>query len=604
MLNQQIKVVFQDSVNFRLSIHFEESKNLNLQKYSTTEETRLFVEAGEFAKEFKIGQKISTPFFNGVFMPNPDVISKPGVPYYLSFSDYDSAVKGYLGIRITPETKGSSVLRMRLNGYNKAKLVDYLNTSVKVLSDDMLERKNLFATKTIRFIDSSLAQKSVELSDVEDEMNRFKNRNAIFNLESEGAKISARLNDLDMQKEAVNRELNYFDILQDYLTTHSDYRNVPAPSVAGITEASIVSGVGRIITLSEERSKLQYSFKDDAPIFSDIDRQIDAVKTVLLENIRSSKSLKTQELSTINRDIGRYEGEIRKLPKEQQDLLKIERRYNLSQSTYNLFLSKRSEAGLVKAANVSDVLVIDSAKDTGGGQIGPNTQLNYVMAGMLGLFIPVLLVFVRVFFDTKIDNVKDIEKITSIPLIGVIGQNHSETLLAVFHMPKSALAEAFRSLRSSLQFLYKQQGITGSKIVLLTSSVSGEGKTFCSINLATIFALSKKKTVIVDLDLRRPKIALTFNLDNSIGAANFLINEASLDAIVQKTETPFLDVIPSGPTPPNPSELLMGDGLHKMIQELKENYDYIVIDSPPMGLVSDSLELSKQIGRASCRERV
>src|SRR5690554_2731850 len=595
MLNQQIKVVFQDSVNFRLSIHFEESKNLNLQNYSTKEKTRLFVEAGEFAKEFKIGQKISTPFFNGVFMPNPDVISKPGVPYYLSFSDYDSAVKGYLGIRITPETKGSSVLRMRLNGYNKAKLVDYLNTSVKVLSDDMLERKNLFATKTIRFIDSSLAQKSVELSDVEDEMNRFKNRNAIFNLESEGAKISARLNDLDMQKEAVNRELNYFDILQDYLTTHSDYRNVPAPSVAGITEASIVSGVGRIITLSEERSKLQYSFKEDAPIFNDIDRQIDAVKVVLLENIRSSKSLKDQELSSINRDIGRYEGEIRKLPLEQQGLLKIERRYNLSENTYNLFLAKRSEAGLVKAANVSDVMIIDSAKDTGGGKIGPNTQLNYVMAGLFSLFFPIIIVFGRVFFDTQIRDAKMLERITPIPLLGIIGRSPVGSNLAVLNKPKSAISEAFRNLRSSLQFIYKQQGVVGAKTVLITSSVSGEGKTFCSINLASIFALSGKKTVLVELDLRKPKITIDFHMDNSIGVVNFLINDATLDEVIQNSEIEHLDVIPSGPIPPNPSELLMSERMNQLIDLLKERYDYIILDSPPLGLVADSLELTKHV---------
>ena len=593
MLNHELKVVFKDSVNFTLSVAFEESKNIALQNYSNRDIERQFVEIGDFSKDFRIGQTINTPFFNGEFLPNPNMISRPGTPYYIVFREYDSAVKSFLNVGITPESKGSSVLRMRAVGDNKAKLVDYLNTSVQVLSEDMLARKNLFATKTIDFIDSSLAEKSVELSLVEDELNKFREKNAIYDLSIEGATLNTKLNGLDLRKEAATQQLDYFNILEDYLLTRSDYRDVPAPSVAGIEESSIATGVGRIVSLAEERNKHQYTFKEDAPIFSDIDRQIDAVKSVLLENIRSSKSLKNKEIADINRDIAQYESEIRKLPKEQQDLLKIERRYNLSQGTYNLFLSKRSEAGLVKAANVSDVLVIDSAKDTGGGQIGPNTQLNYVMAGMLGLFIPVLLVFVRVFFDTKIDNVKDIEKITSIPLIGVIGQNHSETLLAVFHMPKSALAEAFRSLRSSLQFLYKQQGITGSKIVLLTSSVSGEGKTFCSINLATIFALSKKKTVIVDLDLRRPKIALTFNLDNSIGAANFLINEASLDAIVQKTETPFLDVIPSGPTPPNPSELLMGDGLHKMIQELKENYDYIVIDSPPMGLVSDSLELSK-----------
>lgn len=593
VLNHELRVVFKDSVNFNLSVTFEEGKNLDLQNYGNKEKSTLFVEAGTFSKDFKIGQPISTPFFNGMLMPNPEVLSNSETTYYFVFQEYDTTVKNYLNTKITPESRGSSVLRMAVIGSNKAKLVDYLNTSVQVLSDDMLERKNLFATKTIQFIDSSLAQKSAELSSVEDELNKFRNKNAVFDLAKEGSDINEKLNALDLRREAANLELNYYITLQEYLNTRSDYRDVPAPSVAGISESSIIAGVGKIVTLAQERSKFQYSYKDGAPIFNDIDRQINSVKSTLLENIRSSRSLKSDEISSINRDIAQYEAEIRKLPKEQQDLLNIERRYNLSQGTYNLFLAKRSEAGLVKAANVSDVVVIDMAKDTGGGKIGPNTQLNYMMAGLLGLFIPLFIIFAMAFFDTKVEYVKDLSKITPIPLFGVIGRNHSGSVLAVLSKPKSAIAEAFRSLRSSLQFLYKQHGVTGAKTVLLTSSVSGEGKTFCSINIASIFALSEKKTVIVDLDLRKPKIAAAFDLDNSSGVVNYLINESQLDAIIQNTEVEHLDVLPSGPSPPNPSELLMGDRMDQLIQELKERYDYIILDSPPMGLVSDAMELIK-----------
>lgn len=595
VLNRPIQVVFKDSVNFKMRFTVEKSGNLPFQNYHTKEQFTRFMEAGEYVQDFKIGEDISLPFFSGTFMPNPDLAARPGIPYYIVFRNYDGVVKRYLNIRVEPESKGSSVLRMRLVGHNKARLVDYLNTSVVVLSDAMLERKNLFATKTIKFIDSSLAQKSAELSTVEDELNRFKNKNAIFDLASEGSEINSRLNELDLRREAVNRELNYYQTLQDYLVTRSDYQNVPAPSVAGISEASIVSGVGRIVALAEERSKLQYSFKEGAPVFSDIDRQIDAVKTVLLENIRSTQGLKNQELKSINGDIARYEAEIRKLPKEQQDLLNIERRYNLSQGTYNLFLAKRSEAGLVKAANVSDVMVIDNAKDTGGGQIGPNTQLNYMMAGLLGFFVPLLIVFVRVFFDTKIRDVKDLERITPIPLLGVLGKSYIDDSSVVLTYPKSAISEAFRALRSSLQFIYKKQGIEGAKTVLITSSVGGEGKTFCSINLASVFALSGKKTVLVGLDLRKPKISNDFNINNKSGVVNFLINEAEVEDIIQKCDIEHLDVIPSGPIPPNPSELLISEKLDELIELLKGKYDYIILDSPPLGLVSDSLELIKHV---------
>lgn len=595
VLDHPIKIVFKDSVNFRLSVSFDDGKDVLLQNYTTKETKELFVEAGEYSDDFDIGQHISLPFFQGVFFPNPDVISNPGTPYYITFKEFHSTVRSFLSIRVDTENKGSSVLRMGLTGHNKAKMVDYLNTSVQVLSDGMLERKNLFATKTIKFIDSSLAEKSAELSTVEDELNKFKNKHAIVDLEREGAEISAKLNELDLRREMVNREMDYYNILQEYLTTRSDYRDVPAPSVAGISESSIVTSVGKIVSMAEERSKLQYSFKDDAPIFDDIDRQINAVKNVLLENIRSSNSLKQNELNSINRDIARYEGEIRKLPKEQQDLLNIERRYNLSQSTYNLFLEKRSEAGLVKAANVSDVMVIDPAKDTGGGKIGPNTQLNYVMAGLYGFFIPVFVVFGRVFFDTKIRDINQLEKITPIPVLGMIGKSSGTSNLAVLNSPKSAISEAFRNLRSSLQFLYKQQGVVGAKTVLITSSISAEGKSFCAINLASVFALSDRKTVVVDLDLRRPKISKYFDIDNNIGVVDFLIHEKDLDGIIQKTDYENLDVITCGRTPPNPSELLIGDRFKELLDALKGRYDYIILDSPPIGLVTDSLDLSKLV---------
>lgn len=596
ILGQQLRIVFKDSVNFTMSSFFE-SGDFQFQNYNTKEITKKYIEEGEFTKDFSIGETINLDYFNGKFMPNPDVIATPGMIYYIIFQNYDNIVKRYLMLQVEPESRGSSVLRMKLDGNNKAKLVDYLNSSVKILSQSMLERKNLFATKTIRFIDSSLTEKSTELSMVEDELNQFKNKNAIFDLQTEGSEISSKLSELDLRKEIASRELNYYNTLNEYLTTRTDYRNVPAPSVAGISEASVVSGVGKIVSMAEERNKLQYSFKETAPIFNDIDRKIDAVKIVLLENIRSSTALKNQELNILNQNMGRFESQIRKLPKEQQDLLKIERRYNLSQGSYNMFLEKRSEAGLVKAANVSDVMVIDSAKDTGGGKIGPNTNLNYLMAGLMGLFIPFLFVFGKAFFDTKIGNINDLALITSIPILGVVVRSHlgKNNNLAVLNAPSSAIAESFRSLRSSLQFIYKKQGVKGAKTVLVTSSVGGEGKSFCSINIASVFALSQKSTVLVELDLRKPKIAQSFGLDNSIGVVNYLIEQAEIADIIQNSGTDYLDVIVSGNIPPNPSELLLSERLKELLDVLKKDYDYIILDSPPLGLVSDALELIKHV---------
>jgi tyrosine-protein kinase Etk/Wzc len=594
VLEMPIKVMFLDSVSFTLQLLNETNGNFAHQIYSAEKNIVYSPEAiGKESRAFKIGEPINLSFFNGTFLPNPEVKFTKKMPFYLQFVNFNGTVRQFMNVNVEPESKGSSVLQMRLRGQNKRRLVDYLNASVAVLSDNMLERKNLFATKTIRFIDSSLAQKTEELKGVEEELNRFKNQNSIVDLESEGKEITLRLNNLDLRKEGIEQELNYFNTLETYLVSRSDYRDVPAPSVAGISETSIVSGVAQIVEKAKQRNTMEYSYKEDAPIFKDIDRQIDAIKKVLLENISSSKGLKNQELRRINNDIAGYENEIRRLPKEQQELLKIERRYNLSQNTYNLFLAKRGEAGLVKAANVSDVLVIDPAKDTGGGKVGPNTQLNYVMATLFGLFVPFLIVFLKVNFDTRIQNSKEIERLSKIPILGVIGKSWLENNLAVIDKPKSAISESFRAIRSSLQFFYKKQGVQGTKTVLITSSISGEGKTFCSINVASVFALSEKKTVLIGLDLRKPKIFDDFQINNEIGVVNYLIGDASLDGIIQKTMIDTLDVITAGPIPPNPSELLMSDRMSGMIEQLKDRYDYIVLDSPPLGLVADSLELLK-----------
>ena len=276
-----------------------------------------------------------------------------------------------------------------------------------------------------------------------------------------------------------------------------------------------------------------------------------------------------------------------------QDLLKITRKYNLKDNIYSTFLQKRSEAEIVKAANVSDVDFIDSAKDIGGGLMGPKTGINYVLAALMGFLIPIVIIFIFALLDNNLNSIEDIQKQTNIPIIGVIGKKNTENNLSVFEKQKSPLAESFRAIRSSLQFMYKKQKEKGAKILMITSSVSGEGKTFCSINLATVFALSGKKTVIVGLDLRKPRIFGDFNIDNLTGVVNYLIGQKTIEDVTQVTHIPFLDLITSGPIPPNPSELLMGESMEELIEDLKKKYDYIILDTPPIGLVADALELAK-----------
>jgi capsular exopolysaccharide synthesis family protein len=380
--------------------------------------------------------------------------------------------------------------------------------------------------------------------------------------------------------------------LKNYLKSSVDFSKLPAPTVAGIDEPNINANVTKLIALSIQRSNLVYSIKGDV-YYERIDNEIQSIKKVLLENVNSYRNALQYDLNLANQKIAKVENEISKLPENKQEWLKLSRKYNLSDGIYNTFLQKRSEASIVKAANLSDIQFIDPAKDVGAGLLGPKTSVNYVLAFFMGLIVPLILVFFIFFITNSIQNVEDISSLTQLPLLGIVGVKYSESNLSVFEKPKSALSESFRAIRSSLQFLYKKQSIEGTKTLMLTSSVSGEGKTFCSINIATVFALSEKKTIILGLDLRKPKIFDDFNIKNDIGVVNYLIGQKTLGEVIQHTHIPFLDVITSGPIPPNPSELILGESMKEMMERLKKEYDYIILDTPPVGLVSDALELAQ-----------
>jgi succinoglycan biosynthesis transport protein ExoP len=587
-----IGIKFVSENEYEIRIPFE-GTSASLIHYSDNSYTNTAVVEGEFVKKYKVGERVSLPFLNWKLQIKDNPGLYKGNEYFVRFNDFDGTVSAYRNVNVKSDDKGGSIITLGMQGANKARMVEYLNSTVKMLIKRQLDSKNQFATNTINFIDSTLVAMESQLKETGDELKSFRKDKNIYDVEEGGgAKFSDKILDFDVEKDAVNRKISYYNSLKAYLRNSVDYSKLPAPSVAGIEDPNIVVNVSKLIALSTQRSEMAYAVKSEK-IFRDFDNQMEAVKNVLLENITTAKAALLYDLATVESKINQTESKIKRLPDDQQELIKIKRKYDLNDNIYSTFLQKRSEADIVKAANLSDIHFVDPAKDIGGGLIGPKTGVNYILALFLGLFFPLLVIVIIFFVNNTIHNPEDISKLTTIPLIGIVGINTDNTNLAVFEKPKSALSESFRAIRSSLQFLYKKSNVAGAKTLMITSSVSGEGKTFCSINIATVFALSEKKTVIVGLDLRKPKLFEEFNLTNTLGVVNYLIKQKSLDDIVNSTSIPFLDVILSGPVPPNPSELIMGDGMKELIDELKTKYDYIILDTPPVGLVADSLELAQ-----------
>lgn len=591
LANTLISIKFLSPNEYELRIPFE-NNSVSVINYSTNSYSNTAVQPIEFVKRYKVGERVALPFLNWNLLINDNPGIYKGNEYFIRFNDFDGTVSRYKGINIDSDDKGGSILTLAMQGTNKARMVEYLNATVKMLIKIQLDGKNQFATNTIRFIDSTLVAMESQLKQTGNELKSFRKDKNIYEIEGGGAKFSDKIMDFDVAKDQVSRKITYYNSLKMYLNNSVDYSRLPAPSVAGIDDPNIVANISKLIALSTQRSEMAYAVKSEK-IFKDFDNQMQAVKSVLLENITSAKASLLYDLSLVNAKISEAENTVKRLPEEQQELLKIKRKYDLNDNIYTEFLQKRNEAEIVKASNLSDIHFIDPAKDIGGGLVGPKTSVNYVLALFLGLLIPLLFVFGIFFINNSIQNADDISKLTQIPLIGVVGINKDNVSLAVFDKPKSALSESFRGIRSSLQFLYKKQQVSGSKTLMITSSISGEGKTFCSINIATVFALSEKKTVIVGLDLRKPRLADEFNLKTQLGVVNYLIKQNSLTDITNPTQIANLDVILSGPIPPNPSELILSEGMKELINELKEKYDYIILDTPPVGLVSDALELAQ-----------
>ncbi|HBH49082.1 MAG TPA: capsular biosynthesis protein, partial [Bacteroidales bacterium] len=270
----------------------------------------------------------------------------------------------------------------------------------------------------------------------------------------------------------------------------------------------------------------------------------------------------------------------------------IQRDFNINDQIYTFLLEKSAEAGITKASNIADHKILDKALPNNAVRIKPKPSSNYMLSLVVGFLIPLVIIILREFFNNKILGKRDIENATSVPILGSVGHNEKHTEIPVFENPKTALSESFRALRANLHFMLKEKN---EKVIAVSSTISGEGKTFCAVNLAAIMAMAGKKTLLVGLDLRRPKIHRIFNLNNDAGLSTFLAGRSEANDIVQSTNVESLSIVNSGPVPPNPAELIGSERLVEFIESMKTQFDYIVIDTPPIAIVTDALLLKDLI---------
>ncbi len=511
------------------------------------------------------------------------------VPFLLVIDDPFSVASEYVSkLAVDWAEEGSGVVNITVSGPNPKKEIDFINGLVNNYQKYDLEKKNQTADRTVKFINKQLIKISDSLRLFEGQLQKFKaNNKTSGNLGQEAQRIFSKVEVLEAQKGELLMKENYYEYLRKYIGESKNLDQVILPTSLGINDPVLTSLITKLVDLQLEL-KLLVDRKMENPIVTSRLQRLAELRHDITESLLGLKATDQIKLDFVNSQIAVAERQMDRLPSAERQLITIQRNYSLLENLYVFLMQKMSEAEISQASNVSDIIMVNPPRQ--GGATSPKVSRNYLMAVTAGLLIPFMLFVAFELLNNKVQSREDIEKLTSAPFLGGIGHNPIESNLIVQQKPKSAVSESFRALRSNLNFF---TGNETNKIFMISSSISGEGKTFTTINLATVFALSGKKTLIIGADMRRPKIFSDFELSNEKGLSGFLSNLNTFEEVVQSTKITNLDLVSGGPVPPNPSELLLTPRFESFLAEAKKRYDYVLIDTPPLALVTDAFVMSK-----------
>jgi capsular exopolysaccharide synthesis family protein len=489
-------------------------------------------------------------------------------------------------LKVEAVSREGTTLKISIEGTNRAKDVDYINKLTEIFVSLSLDKKNLEAARRIQFIDDQLVDISDSLVITENRLQQFRSRNRIMDLSSQGQAIIAQSVELENQRARIAVETNYYNYLSEYLEKDLTKEAVVAPATMGITDPGLTRLVAELASLQAQFSS--GSLGEMNPLQNQLIQRIKNTKEALQETLNGLKRANSIAVEENLSQIRKLNNQAAALPGTERQLLGIERKFRLNDELYTFLLERRAEQQMQKASNVADDEVIDYAHELASELVSPNRPVVYLISWFFSLLIPAILIILSDFLNKTI-RFEDLERISYLPIAGKIPKSTIKISTVVFEIPESPVAEAFRLVRSKMQFFTKE---AKSPVILITSALPGDGKTFTAINLASVYSLLGKRTVLIGFDLRKPKIYNDFNLSNDSGISTYLIGKDKLLDVIRPTDYENLFVIPSGPIPPNPSELTALPKTEELINSLKKHFDCIIIDSSPIGIVSDTYYLA------------
>jgi len=522
--------------------------------------------------------------------PVAGVIMQEG-EYYVSLTSIRKRVTELLKqVSVLVSSKQATIIDISMNYPLEAKGERILNTLIQKYTEANLNDKNAIADSTYKFITERISVISGELGDVENKVESFKQNNKLSDMSAQGKLLVQTSGEFSNELAKAETQVSILNDLEAYLKDESKNKRVFPTSL--LPQDMVFSDLmAQYNMLLIDRDRQLLSVKEGSPFIQNIDTQIAGLRSGILSNIQSTKNSYVLTRDKLRRQLGQAENQISGVPQIEKNYLKLARNQQIKQELYIFLMQKAEETAISKTGNISVAKLIDppTADEI---PVSPKKNIVYLIGIVLGLILPIIIILGRSFFSSAINTKEDIKNETSVPVIGEIGHNISADNLIVANQGRSAVAEQFRALRTNLSFYLKNED---QKVILLTSSMSGEGKSFTAINLGNILAISGKKVLLMELDLRKPGLSAKLNVINNTGFSNYTIDpKLSVSDIVKPLAiNPNMYIITSGPLPPNPAETLMSDKTAGLIDQLKINFDYIIMDAPPVGIITDAQLLSK-----------
>lgn len=504
-----------------------------------------------------------------------------------------TVAKGYLaGLYIEPTSKTTSVATVSLKDTDRRRGEDFINKLVEMYNRDANNDKNEVAENTARFIDERISVINRELGSTEQELESFKRQAGLTNLSSDAQLAVTEKSEYEKRRVENGTQLNLVRYLADYLEQPENAGKV-LPMNVGLDDTSLSGLISEYNALVLERNRLLRTSSQSNPVIRRLDDDIRSLRSSLNTTLTSVREGLLITQADLDRQANKFAGRINNAPTQERRFVSIQRQQEIKAGLYLMLLQKREENNIALAATANNAKIIDDAlaDDT---PVSPKRQLIYLAALLWGIGIPIAVIYLTGLFSFRIESRADVEKLTTVPVVGDIPLSEPSDSdlpsIAVRENENSVMAETFRDLRTNLLFML---GNPEQKVILITSTTSGEGKTFIASNLAVSLALLGKKVILVGLDIRKPGLNRVFRLPlKQTGITQYLSAPQSTDLrsmILPSGITANLDLLPGGLVPPNPTELLARPALEEAIDQLKQTYDYIVLDTAPIGMVTDTL---------------